>query len=173
MNGTIILFYILSGIVIVFAAISVFTQKIFRAAICLLTSLVGIAGIYLLWDMDFIAALQIIIYVGGIVVLIIFSIFLTHRASEKLPEQTLIRRIRSFIIALIGFVFTSWVLLSSQLLSINTAPSSTPLSIKEIGVQILTFDKYGYLLPFEAVSFLLLAVLVGGITIAIKHKNKN
>lgn len=172
MNGSVILFYILSAIVLVFAAISVLSRKIFRAAICLLTSLVGIAGIYLLWDMDFIAALQIIIYVGGIVVLIIFSIFLTHRASENLPKQVVSKRIRSMLIALAGFLFTIWIILSGQFTPVTTVITS-PLSIKEIGIEILNYNKNGYLLPFEAISFLLLAALVGSIVIAIKHKNKN
>lgn len=170
MSGSVILFYILSAIVLVFAAISVLSRKIFRAAICLLTSLVGIAGIYLLWDMDFIAAIQIIIYVGGIVVLIIFSIFLTHRASENLPKQLISKRIRSMLIALTGFLFTVWVILGAQFVPIVTTTSGS-LSIKEIGVEILNYQKNGYLLPFEAISFLLLAALVGSIVIAIKHKN--
>jgi NADH-quinone oxidoreductase subunit J len=169
MNGTLILFYFLSAIVLVFAAVSMFTRKIFRAAICLLASLVGIAGIYLLWDMDFIAALQIIIYVGGIVVLIIFSIFLTHRASEKLARQSLIRRVRAMIIAIAGFGFTAWVLLSAQFPEASPA-ASNQLSVEQIGIQMMSYDKFGYLLPFEVISFLLLGALVGSITIAIKHK---
>ncbi len=169
MSGTVILFYILSAIVLVFAAISVLSRKIFRAAISLLTSLVGIAGIYLLWDMDFIAAIQIIIYVGGIVVLIIFSIFLTHRASENLPKQPISKCIRSMLIALTGFLFTVWIILATQFVPI-VSTTSGPLSIKEIGVEILNYKKNGYLLPFEAISFLLLAALVGSIVIAIKHK---
>lgn len=169
MSGSVILFYILSAIVLVFAAISVLSRKIFRAAISLLTSLVGIAGIYLLWDMDFIAAIQIIIYVGGIVVLIIFSIFLTHRASENLPKQLINKRIRSMLIALTGFLFTARVILGAQFVPVVTTTSGS-LSIKEIGVEILNYQKNGYLLPFEAISFLLLAALVGSIVIAIKHK---
>lgn len=170
MSGSVILFYILSAIVLVFAAISVLSRKIFRAAISLLTSLVGIAGIYLLWDMDFIAAIQIIIYVGGIVVLIIFSIFLTHRASENLPKQLINKRIRSILIALTGFLFTAWIISATQFVPIVSTTSGS-LSIKEIGVEILNYQKNGYLLPFEAISFLLLAALVGSIVIAIKHKN--
>lgn len=170
MSGSVILFYILSAIVLVFAAISVLSRKIFRAAISLLTSLVGIAGIYLLWDMDFIAAIQIIIYVGGIVVLIIFSIFLTHRASENLPKQLINKRIRSILIALTGFLFTAWIISATQFVPIVSTTAGS-LSIKEIGVEILNYQKNGYLLPFEAISFLLLAALVGSIVIAIKHKN--
>ena len=76
MSASTIIFYILATLVVVFGALTVFSSKIFRAAISLLLSLTFIAGIYFLWNVDFIGALQIIIYVGGIVVLIIFSIFL-------------------------------------------------------------------------------------------------
>lgn len=169
MNGTVILFYSLSAIVLVFAAVSMLTRKIFRAALCLLASLVGIAGLYLLWDMDFIAALQIIIYVGGIVVLIIFSIFLTHKASEKLARQSLTRMLGAMVIALSGFCFTAWILLSTQF-PVASPMTSNQLSVEQIGIQMISYDKYGYLLPFEVISFLLLGALVGSIVIAIKHK---
>lgn len=169
MNGTTIIFYSLSAIVLIFAAVAMLTRRIFRAAISLLASLVAIAGIYLLWDMDFIAALQIIIYVGGIVVLIIFSIFLTHQASEKLPAQPVMRQVRALLIALVGFIFTGYIVLTNQF-PVTAPGAENPLSINEIGVQMLSLNKYGYLLPFEIISFLLLAALVGSITIAMKRK---
>ena len=66
-----------------------YTKRIFSAAIFLLLTLIGIAGIYILMEMQFIAALQIVVYVGGIVVLIIFSIFLTSSGKEKVNPHTI------------------------------------------------------------------------------------
>jgi len=88
MNASALIFYLLAALILVFGVLTVVTRMIFRAAVYLLLSLIGVAGIYILMDMQFIAALQIVIYVGGIVVLIIFSIFLTHQAGEKLPAQS-------------------------------------------------------------------------------------
>ena len=78
MNGSTIIFYLLAALTLVCGVLSVSTRQIFRAAIYLLFSLIGIAGIYFWLDYQFVAAVQIVVYVGGIVVLIIFSIFLTH-----------------------------------------------------------------------------------------------
>ena len=87
MSGSTVIFYLLTALTLVCGVLSVSTRQIFRAAIYLLFSLIGIAGIYFWLDYQFIAAAQIVVYVGGIVVLIIFSIFLTQQAGDKLPKQ--------------------------------------------------------------------------------------
>ena len=83
-----VIFYLISAVILGFGFLAVTTRKIFRAAIYLLFSLIGIAGMYFFLEYEFIAAVQIVVYVGGIVVLIIFSIFLTHKAGDDLalPE---------------------------------------------------------------------------------------
>ena len=78
MSGPNIIFYLLAAFTLVNAILAVTTRQIFRAAIFLLFSLIGVAGLYFWMQYDFIAAAQIVVYVGGITVLIIFSIFLTH-----------------------------------------------------------------------------------------------
>ena len=92
MKGSDIIFYLLATLCVVFALLSVTTRQIFRAAIYLLFTLIGIAGIYFWLQYEFIAAVQIVVYVGGIVVLIIFSIFLTQQTGEQLPKQKLDRK---------------------------------------------------------------------------------
>jgi len=87
MSAESIIFYILASLAVTFGALTVFSRKVFRSAIYLLFTMVSIAGIYFLMNMEFIAGLQILIYVGGIVVLIIFSIFLTHQSGKKLPSS--------------------------------------------------------------------------------------
>ncbi|HEX3081528.1 MAG TPA: NADH-quinone oxidoreductase subunit J, partial [Puia sp.] len=74
MNATVIIFYILSAFILGAALLAVTTRKIFRSAIFLLFSLIGTAALFFWMGVEFVAAVQIIIYVGGIVVLIIFSI---------------------------------------------------------------------------------------------------
>ena len=87
MTGSTIIFYMLAALTLGSALLAVTTRQIFRAAIFLLFSLIGIAGFYFWMQYEFIAAVQIVVYVGGITVLIIFSIFLTQQAGEKLPKQ--------------------------------------------------------------------------------------
>ncbi|MES2847697.1 MAG: NADH-quinone oxidoreductase subunit J, partial [Bacteroidota bacterium] len=85
----------LALLTLVSALLAVTSRQIFRSAIYLLFSLIGIAGIYFWLQYDFIAAVQIVVYVGGITVLIIFSIFLTQQAGELLPKQKLSKQIFS------------------------------------------------------------------------------
>ena len=91
MSGSTIIFYMLAALTLVSAVMSVSTRRIFRAAIFLLFTLIGIAGLYFWMEYEFIAAVQIVVYVGGITVLIIFSIFLTQEAGELLPSHMIPR----------------------------------------------------------------------------------
>ena len=84
MNGADIIFYLIAIFMLVTATLAVTSRKIFRAAIWLLLSLVGVASLYFWMHMEFIAAVQIIVYVGGIVVLIIFSVFLTQHSGKDM-----------------------------------------------------------------------------------------
>ena len=88
------------------AMLAVTTRKIFRSAIWLLFSLIGVAGLYFWLQVEFIAAVQIIVYVGGIVVLIIFSIFLTQQSGKEMPKPPVLRSIVSMPCSLFGFAFT-------------------------------------------------------------------
>jgi len=82
MNASVILFYLIAALILGGGVLAVTSKKIFRSAIWLLSSLIGIAALYFWMEVEFIAAIQIVVYVGGIVVLIIFSIFLTQNAAS-------------------------------------------------------------------------------------------
>ncbi|MDP4209560.1 MAG: NADH-quinone oxidoreductase subunit J [Bacteroidota bacterium] len=170
MSASTIIFYILAALTLTFGALTVFSRKIFRAAVFLLLSLICIAGIYILMEMDFVAALQIVIYVGGIVVLIIFSIFLTQKAGERLPSRLPKRLLWAILLPVAGLAFSSWVIFNHPFAQTGTAPIEP--TVHNIGLQLLNYDQYGYVLPFEAVSILLLASLVGSIIIAMKKKQQ-
>src|SRR5271170_2366140 len=99
MSVSTIVFYILAAIIIGGGLLAVTSRMIFRSAIYLLFSLAGIAGLYFYLNYEFIAAVQIVVYVGGIVVLIIFSIFLTHELGEDMKRPVLGRAIFSALAA--------------------------------------------------------------------------
>src|SRR6516164_810073 len=107
MSGSAIIFYLLGTLSLVSGFLAVTTRRIFRAAIYLLFSLIGIAGIYFWLQYEFIAAVQIVVYVGGIVVLIIFSIFLTQQSGEKLPSPSFQKQIVAGFAALLGLVLVA------------------------------------------------------------------
>lgn len=141
------------------------TRKIFRSAIFLLFSLIGIAALYFWLQVEFIAAVQIIVYVGGIVVLIIFSIFLTQQSGIEMPRQSPKRVVASLLAVLFGFGLTFL-----QIWKSNFQPTTKNFdwTVSKIGAQMLNTAGGGYALPFEVVSMLLLAAMVGCIVIAIK-----
>lgn len=164
MNGSTIIFYLLAALTITCGVMAVATRHIFRAAISLLFSLIGIAGLYFWMDYEFIAAVQIVVYVGGIVVLIIFSIFLTQQSGEKLPMQKMGRKIFSLLAAFCGFALTIVQIFEHTF--IKTAEAPVGPTIRNIGEELISLDKNGYALPFEVVSILLLAAMIGCIVIA-------
>ena len=158
----------LAALTLISALMAVTTRQIFRAAIFLLFCLVGIAGLFFWMQYEFMAAVQIVVYVGGITVLIIFSIFLTQQAGDLLPKQLISRSIFSALAAFCGFA-----LVMLQVFQHNfTGNQATPLepTVANIGYKMLGVNDGGYALPFEVVSILLLAALVGCIVIAMRTK---
>ncbi len=158
----------LAALTLVSAVLAVGTRQIFRAAIFLLFTLIGVAGLYFWMQYEFIAAVQIVVYVGGITVLIIFSIFLTQQAGELLPTQKTSRLLFSALAAFCGFALTMLQVYQHTF----TGNSSSPLepSVANIGNKMLGVNDGGYALPFEVVSILLLAALIGCIVIALRSK---
>jgi NADH-quinone oxidoreductase subunit J len=177
MSASAVVFYILSFFILATGLLAVTSRKIFRSAIWLLFSLTGIAGLYFWLQMEFIAAVQIVVYVGGIVVLIIFSIFLTQQSGKDLPAPVRSRTIFSVLTVCAGFVLT-WLLLRQYAFRPSVHPVAgaglenmgATASVGNIGAQMLSTSEYGYVLPFEVISILLLAAMIGCIVIAIKIK---
>jgi NADH-quinone oxidoreductase subunit J len=167
MTGQTIIFYLLAALTLACGVLSVTTRQIFRAAIYLLFSLIGVAGIYFWLQYEFIAAVQIVVYAGGIAVLIIFSIFLTQQAGEKLPKQKIERKIFSTLAVFCGFAL---VMLQVYQHEFPASVASASPSVQDIGRQMLNVEESGYALPFEVISMLLLSAMVGCIVIALREK---
>jgi NADH-quinone oxidoreductase subunit J len=166
MNASSIIFYIISAFILSTGLLAVTTRKIFRSAIWLLFSLIGVAGLYFWMNVEFIAAVQTIVYVGGIVVLIIFSIFLTQKSGKEMPKPQLSRVVFSIGAALFGFAFTYKLI--NQYGFTPTPSQPFKVNVSDIGTQMLSTTEHGFVLPFEVVSMLLLAAMIGCIVIAMK-----
>lgn len=168
MNASTIIFYILAATIVGGGLMSVTCRKIFRSAVYLLFTLIGIAGLYFYLDYEFIAAVQVIVYVGGIVVLIIFSIFLTQGSGEDMKRPAMGQAVFSALAAIFGCMLTMYII-SQHVFTGSGKPALEP-SAANIGGQMLSTTEHGYMLPFEVVSMLLLAAMIGCIVIAIKIK---
>lgn len=154
------LFYLFAFIIIISAIMVVTLKNIFHCALMLILCLFSVAALYVLLQADFMAAVQILIYVGAIAVLMIFAIMLTSQVSgvslkqqnEQVPLALLVTGV-FVIVALYGLAKTVWNLKSS------TVPEGATMSL---GKLLMTT----YVVPFEIVSVVLLAALIGAIVIA-------
>jgi len=164
-------FYLISAFILVSGLLAVTSRRIFRSAIWLLFSLTGIAGLYFWLGMEFIAAVQIVVYVGGIVVLIIFSIFLTQQTGKELPPPVRSRTLFSVLAVCFGFILTCILIRQYGFPPPPRYTGNPPdMSVGAIGSQLLSISEHGYALPFEVISILLLAAMIACIVIAIKIK---
>ena len=157
MNISSILFYAISALILGAGILAVTSVKIFRAAIWLLFSLIGIAALYFWMQVEFIAAIQIVVYVGGIVVLIIFSIFLTQNSGKELASPSWSKKIFSALAALFGTAFVHNLIVHYDGFKyVSARPFNT--SVSEIGTQMLSTTSHGFILPFEVVSLSLIHI---------------
>src|ERR1044071_9715976 len=130
MSASAIIFYLISAFILGAGLLAMTTRKIFRSAIWLLFSLIGVAALYFWLQVEFIAAVQIVVYVGGIVVLIIFSIFLTQQSGKEMPKQPLRRIIASALAVLFGFGLTFMQIWKYDF---QTTPKEFDWSVSKIG----------------------------------------
>ena len=166
--GSIIVYAIITLTIIVCSVLAVTTRKILRAATYLLFALFATAALYFKLDYEFLGAVQIAVYAGGIVVLFVFSILLTSHPGQNSTPLVSRRRFMGLIAAVTMFGVAAWSLISRAELLTATASGDNPV-MKEIGEALMGTDHGQYLLPFEAISVLLLACIIGGVVIARKR----
>ena len=162
-----IIFYLLALIIIIFAIASVTSKKMLRSVIYLLFVLCGIAGIYFLIDYNFLAAIQLTVYAGGIIVLIIFSVVLVHHIEMELEVAKRSKQLITLFASLIGLGITLSAIYSY---TFNPVENFNTTTTEQIGLKLLSYGEGGFILPFELISVLLLAAMIGAIVIA-KGKN--
>ena len=166
--GSIIVYAIITLTIIVCSVLAVTTRKILRAATYLLFALFATAALYFKLDYEFLGAVQIAVYAGGIVVLFVFSILLTSHPGQNSTPLVSRRRFMGLIAAVAMFGVAAWSLISRAELLTATASGDNPV-MKEIGEALTGTDHGQHLLPLEAISVLLLACIIGGVVIARKR----
>jgi NADH-quinone oxidoreductase subunit J len=169
-TGEQILFLVVSGLTIVAGILVVTLRNLFHAALAMMGSFLGVAGLYILLDAGFLAAAQLLVYIGAISILIIFAIMLTRRMmqAQDTPFNTqmvggLITAVISFI--LIAFVTTRWW---SAANNYGSPPEVPAQALNQIVVQLGAdfVSANAYVIPFIVASMLLLAALIGSIYVA-------
>lgn len=156
-------FWIFAVVTIVPACVVVFSRNLLYSAFSLLFTLSGVAGLYALMGADFLAVTQVLVYVGGILVLILFGVMFTQKVYDLRTEAVSFKRARAAVLGVI--VFTSLVgVIRLVPWPLREAQPAQPTTA-EIGNLLLS----KYLLPFEAISVLLLVVLIGAVVVGKKE----
>jgi NADH-quinone oxidoreductase subunit J len=157
-----IVFYILALIMIVAAIASVTSRQMLRSVIYLLFVLIGVAGIYFLIDYNFLAAVQLTVYAGGIIVLVIFSVLLVHHIEMELEMAKLSKKLLTGLVCLIGLGIFLSVIYTTNFIVVENSKTT---DVTDIGMGLLSYGAGGFILPFEVISILLLAAMIGAIII--------
>jgi len=159
-----VFFGTLSAMVIVPAVFVVTVKNVFHAALWLVLCLVGVAGLYAMLAADFLFAVQLLVYVGGVMVLLLFVVLLSGKPSDWTGRQTnektwLAALFSGFLVAAIGSVVAGW--------AISSTPAAQPMTTTSgLGKLLLT----EMLLPFEFISLVLIAALVGAVYFSAKKQ---
>ena len=154
-------FFVLSVITISSSIYVVTSKNLVRSAVALFFTLFGMAGFYVMLYADFVAGAQILIYVGGVLVLIIFGVMLTNKMDKPSIANSSQNQIIAAIVSLVFFMIQVIVILTTHWKNDGVILDET---VKEIGRMLMK----EYVLPFEIVSILLLAALIGAATLARK-----
>lgn len=163
-----IVFLVLAAFIVVSAVLAVTTKRILRAATYLLFVLFGTAGIYFQLNYSFLGAVQLLIYAGGITVLYVFSILLTSSQGDDHAEKLRNSKMWAGLLTA-GAGLAICLVLTLKNRFVPSHFEHGELEVSAIGHALMGTEKYQYLLPFEAISLLLLACIVGGILIARKR----
>lgn len=170
--SNIVLYFIIAISIVVFSYMAVTSKRILRAATYLLFVLIGTAVFYFQLGYQFLGAVQIAVYAGGIMVLFVFCIILTQKPNEKSTPLASHRKFLGIGVSVCGVVLLGWALFTMPLFgttSLGAALSGgETVTMKMIGEAFTGTGRMQYLLPFEAISVLLLACIIGGVTVARK-----
>jgi NADH-quinone oxidoreductase subunit J len=168
MSGNEFMFYLFAAVIVIFSILTVTSRKILRAAVFLLFVLISTSGLYFMMNYQFLAAVQLTLYAGGIVVLIIFSILLTSHISEKFKPITAQKGIWAALASILGAALCIITILDYKFEA--TTAAAREINMNVIGRDLLGYGYNGYVLPFEVISILLLAAMIASIVIAKKVK---
>lgn len=162
------MFFVFAALAVLGAFVLFAHPSIVHSAFALVAALVGVAGLYWTLGADFLGATQLLLYVGGVTVLLLFAVMLTTRDSQRVQLGRYV--LGGLLVAMLGV----WLLQAYDgVLAVmgnggdNLVADPLPTTP---GIGTAFLDRAQYLLPFEAVSVLLLVVLVGAVTIARRSK---
>ena len=173
MGGMDIAFYVVAAVMLFTAICTVAVKNILQSAVFLIFSFVATAILYLLLHAEFIALAQVMVYVGGVVIFVVFTILLTSHLGEDAFTTKIPRVFAAFVLS-IAFVFVMVkCILPVESLSSGAVNAPEGYSgLEQFALRLLGYGQDGFIIPFEVVSVLLLMTLICAITVARKTKDE-
>ena len=165
-----IIFYILAIVIAVFSVLAVTSRHVIRSATYLLLVLLATAGLFLLLNYHYLFAVQVTVYAGGIMVLFIMAIFLTHKPGEAFITRMSWKVRSSALLAFAGLLMCGYII-AKNVTRVYNYVAGGELKMQDLGITMMGTEKHQYLLPFEVISVLLLACIIGAILIARKEED--
>jgi NADH:ubiquinone oxidoreductase subunit 6 (subunit J) len=160
MSWAALFFYLLAFVVVGSAVMVVTRRNVFHSALFLVLCLFGVAGIYVMLSAEFLAAIQILLYVGAVAVLMIFAILLTAQIDNEAIRQVNKQVWPAFLLVSVLLSVTTYLVVTSKWRAFS--PGTLPENTEGIGRALLTT----YVVPFEVVSIVLLMSLIGALVLA-------
>ena len=149
-----VMFYAAASLTVLGAWAIVVSQNIVRMAFYLLITLVGVSGLYFLMNAELLAAVQLIVYAGGTLILIVFGVMLTSRSPFM---QLKVEKWEAGVACFIGLLIAGLMLYATIKTPLEPATEVADATVKEVGVGLLS----RYMVPFEVAAVLLLVVMIG------------
>ena len=167
-----IIFIIIALMTLIAAWFVVTDRNLFHAALALMASFLGVAGLYVLLEAGFLAAAQLLVYIGAISILVIFAIMMTRRLMQTTETAFNSQWQMGIVTALLLFAVLFFVIVQFWPMTPaagatgrpDVAPDLLAATVDQLGVALVSVDQY--VLPFEVASVLLLAALIGSIAVA-------
>lgn len=173
MGGMDLAFYAVAIVMLVTAVFTVAVKNILQSAVFLIFSFVATAILYLLLHAEFIALAQVMVYVGGVVIFVVFTILLTSHLGEDAFSTKIPRMFAAFALSIaFVFVMVKCILPTPEIASGTVSAATDYSSLENISLRLLGYDVSGFIIPFEVVSVLLLMTLICAITVARKSKDE-
>jgi NADH:ubiquinone oxidoreductase subunit 6 (subunit J) len=164
-----IIFYAFAALTIGSALVIILTKNVLYAAFSLILTFLGVAAMYVFAGADFVGVSQIIVYVGGILILLIFGVMLTNRLSGQKVTTGTHNKFSGFLIGLTVFALLLYAIIKVNFSSLNwIQKATTPRELSQegtinlIGIKLMS----DFVLPFEVAGILLLLALIGAVFIA-------
>jgi NADH-quinone oxidoreductase subunit J len=168
-----LLFYILATAMVILSLLAVSLPNLLHGAIALVGSFFATAALYIMLQMEFLALAQIALYIGGIVVFMLIIILLTNDlgVDDRLSRVTLERQVGKvlIVVGLLAALFLFFKNNPSPLLT--ETHKAAPVTIDQIGIRLLSTNN-GFIIPFEVISLLLLAALIGAVVLSRREAKK-